>query len=232
MIDAAIDLSGIERKLDLMIDAAKNPAPAMRTFGTYLRGRIKGAFATEGPPLAAATLAHRASAGAKKVEKGLSRALARANVAVKRQEAEQGRQALIALFGGRQSAKVRRPGYKIVARRKAALAKFRRRRRGGFVATTDANLKDRQKVDAATDKAIAAAVNQPILGRAADTIRAKVKGDTLTVDSRWEILDAHHKGATVGHGAKLPARPRVELEEGDMDVLVEVMRNHLLVAFE
>jgi phage gpG-like protein len=68
-----------------------------------------------------------------------------------------------------------------------------------------------------------------VLGSMASSMFSKIAKGTLIVDSKILWAGAHNEGDTVGHGARLPARPFNYLEEIDVEVLTEVLISRMLV---
>ena len=70
------------------------------------------------------------------------------------------------------------------------------------------------------------------LGNLAHSFESKITNGTLVRRSRVAWAAVHNEGGRVGHGARVPARPFLFLEEEDVDVLVEILRNRMLLALE
>ncbi|MEO9194596.1 MAG: hypothetical protein ABI445_13130, partial [Polyangia bacterium] len=74
MLTVTVDVGGLERKLDLMIDISTDLTPALRRIGGYLKAETKRRFAEQNfAPLAASTLANRASKGIRALDRKLQR---------------------------------------------------------------------------------------------------------------------------------------------------------------
>lgn len=70
-----------------------------------------------------------------------------------------------------------------------------------------------------------------VLGRIAQSIKTKYGTLELEVSSHIPWAGAQNEGATVGHGAQLPARPFLYVTAEDVAVLVEIVNNCLEDAF-
>jgi phage gpG-like protein len=71
-----------------------------------------------------------------------------------------------------------------------------------------------------------------ILGTLDRTLGMKVDGDKVRVYSKALISGIHNDGGTAGHGARIPARPFLELKQADIDLFVEACREQALAAWE
>jgi hypothetical protein len=69
-----------------------------------------------------------------------------------------------------------------------------------------------------------------ILGRGEASVYSKKGRSSLEVGSRIPWWGAQNEGATVGHGARLPARPNIYVEPIDVDVLLEILVNKAVAA--
>jgi phage gpG-like protein len=66
-----------------------------------------------------------------------------------------------------------------------------------------------------------------LLGKLAGTIRSSIKKNTLTVFSQVEWAGTHNDGGTGGHGAKIPERKFLYLEDDDLAVLATILEGEL-----
>jgi hypothetical protein len=140
------------------------------------------------------------------------------------------------LFGGEDGLDVTRS--RGVRNRLAVLAEFNRRHR-------IADLKERTDLPALTLKqavslggremrAVARAVGRPILGGLPRTLEVEVGPGSVTLRSHtgraW--TDTQNQGGPAGHGAQMPKRETVAVEADDLEVLVELLEEHHIQAFE
>ncbi|HZU84107.1 MAG TPA: phage virion morphogenesis protein [Polyangiaceae bacterium] len=226
-----VEAAGLERKLTLVADAAKKLDPALRTFDRYLRARVRSRFEQEGPgwaPLATSTLAHRRQAAMAALERKLGRDVRRAGKSYARRFGALDQLGL----GGLDRQRAR--SMLAVQRRVTTLAEFRRIMAGG---SASASLfegrtaeKQRQSLAGRIGRAEAHA-NEKVLGRIAGSIRSTIKNGTLTVESRIPWAGVHNEGGRAGK-ANIPARPFLYLDGEDLDVLTEILANHLLLHLE
>ncbi len=230
-------------------DIGLDPAKARRVvsaslglFASYFRKRIHYRYLAQGPGWApnkdaTAALAMRAAHVKnltehrlrRKLEKDLRRAQMRANT---------GKGSLVAIY-----------------RRKAVLDEFKRQQAGGVVdkagkftgSAADkkknaaiAALSGKTKGDLRLQKSVAgladrmqrqqAQVSSRILGRSESALTSKLGRNFYEVANRISWYMAQEAGGTVGHGAKIPARPAIYADETDLDVLQEILINKSLAA--
>lgn len=216
----ALELDGVRRRFGLLAKSAADLTPALRTFDRYYRARVAQRFASEGPgwpPRTGATVARAGSAtapagrAAQEVRRKLSRAYASA----------QKRHGAGKLSEDR------------VASAHAALVELKRQRQGGTLGQQQgAAARLEQRVGRMREQAAGRAAGGRTLGKIAGSIASSIKAGTLTVESKAPWAGAHNDGATVGHGAKLPARPFLFLDDTDREMFAEILRNHMLVEWE
>ena len=72
-----------------------------------------------------------------------------------------------------------------------------------------------------------------ILGGLADTIGMTLtEGDTgIRVYSKAYIGKIHNEGGVAGHGARIPARPFLALQARDVELMVQILREHMIDAW-
>jgi hypothetical protein len=131
-----------------------------------------------------------------------------------------------------------------VARRVAVLREFQRQISGGVVEGSVRGSKKTKAIAAflrgslasrQLQKSVAglqqrqqraeAQASSRILGRSEASIYSKRSRNSLEVGSRIPWFGAQNEGATVAHGAKLPARPAIYVEPIDVEVLLEIVLN-------
>jgi phage gpG-like protein len=221
MLTLSFNVDGVQRKVKTLARTAKDVEPALKIFDRYYKVRLDERFLSQGPgwpPRADSTEAHSAHRG--------RQVKALAEHQLKRKLAKELRRALRRQRLGKGTAAA-------ADRRYLVLKEFERQMAGGMVgrqAGADKRLEKsvgglRERRARAEQKA-----SERLLGRIPSSMFSKVAKGTLTVDSKIPWAGAHNEGDTVGHGAKLPARPFNYLEPVDVDVLVEILVNRMLVA--
>lgn len=247
MWTVVVELDGLNRKLDTFADSAGDLEKPLGIFGAHLRRRALERYKAQNfAPLAESTIEKRALKGmhslGRKLQGDVRKALRRARQA--RQREPKG--FLARLLDQKQSLaledalSVQTRG---VQNRLAVLAEFQRhhglnwgKKGGTFADRIQAKpLTFKQNISLAQReaRAVMRAVNQPILGGLPRTLVVVVESGTVTLRSatheKWS--EAHNQGATVGHGSKLPKRETIKLESDDVEVLVAILKHHLLLPF-
>lgn len=224
MIRLNVNVDGVNHVFDTLALNVSDLAPVLKKIGGYLRKKAVARYKTQGfAPLADSTVAKREQRGLKALEKKLSGD-------VKRAADKSGKGAsngLIAALIAGQS--------KTVNNKRNVLAEFRARHRRRLSLRSQfsgqplsvkqlAGLEQREK------KAIEKSVKRPILGRLSSSLVIEVNGGTVTLASRvggWS--DVHNSGGTAGHGAKIPKRETIRLDNEDIPVIVEMLKEHQLL---
>ena len=121
--------------------------------------------------------------------------------------------------------------------RLAVLAEFTRKHRKGSSRLMEAanaqplTLKQSQSLAVRTVRAVSKAVGRPILGGLPETLEVEVNGATVTLASRtrkhW--TDVHNEGGEAGRGAKIPQRQTIVLEDSDVEILISMLKAHMLL---
>lgn len=207
----SFDLSVSEPRLfsDLE-ERARNWKPVLKRWTGFLKAQSKAKFDGALAPLAASTLEkyqHTRTSkvtAAGKVRTSYAKNLARQ---LKRREGGQAlTEALDRLKSGDLSADT--GGNKALARLQKALAKASAGKRVGG---------DRRKLQ-----------GHKILGKLAGALVGSINVDTATVKNAARFSKVQNEGGTVGHGATLPARTTLEINQSDGAVLAEIVIDHLL----
>ena len=249
-----VDTTEGERQLSLLADSLDISAidKALRLYGErWLRQRVQERFDTRPgwPPRKEATQAALArsgggprgaaqSRGDSKMRRKLARDLKRAKARLGRVEdmggfeQERARQSFLAAQGKRSQSMsaVIRSRLAAVERRETTLREFERLAAGG-TADAEHSLFGPDKRGAKQMAKLQGRMGRndqtwrAPLGRIAQSMVLKVKDGRLTYGSEIAWAGAHNEGATVGHGAKLPARPFAFLEPVDLEVLVAMLMN-------
>ena len=221
---ARVDSSGIERTFNTIATNAKQLDAPLKIFDRYFRSKVAQRFAAEGPgwPARKETKEQVAKRGEaayataiRKLKNKLAVALEKATKKVR-------------LGGGERSVAA-------MARRHAALREFERQVSGGKLGgKTDlkaAKLEGRI-VGMRTKAQTSAIKSTQLLGRLANSIASKINKGSLMVFSRPEWSGVQNDGGPVGRGATLPPRPFMFLEDDDLDILSDILINHLLLMVE
>lgn len=219
----AINTTVGRRRLEAVVERLSNLTPILRRFGVYLRAKAKQRFDSEGPgwaPLAQETghgLIHRFTGRVTRLGS------LRETTALKQLRTQLKRQ-------------VRKDT--VDARVLGAFERATRSTGGGRLGElVRAHVRDEKlkgqllRIAKDLDRAQAgkqrsgkrAIARHHLLGRLASSIRASVKKKELFVMSIVPWAGIHNVGGTGGHGAHIPARTFLELEDADVDVLRDLV---------
>lgn len=212
------------RRIEAMVDKLSDLAPILRRFGAYLRAKTKARFESEGPgwaPLAQSTAHRLIHTFTGKVTKG---GALRESVHLRRL-----RQQL------RRDVKADR----LDARVLTAFERAMRSTGGGTLGEAVrahvrgqkyerqllslAKALDRARVGKRAKQKRAITRHHRLLGKLASTIRAQVTKSELVVRSIVDWAGVHNEGGPAGHGADVPARTFLEIEDHDVDALSELI---------
>lgn len=223
-----IDASGVSRKMILLVDATKDINAPLRQFGKYLRNKSKQKFANEGPgwePLADSTKERLEHTRTGRIT---AQGKIRASVVPKIQRyLKTSVKDLV-----KQELKVK---HRFNSNLELALLRKEKQER---------QLKTLEKLESDIEKMKAKPLDKrrrgkkaiekhKLLGRLASTLTAEVKNSVLVVRSKaGEIGKIHNEGGVAGHGAKIPARTFLELDDDDVKVLKALLEHHLLASIE
>jgi hypothetical protein len=121
--------------------------------------------------------------------------------------------------------------------RLAVLTEFTQRHRSAknrLEAGADAKpltLKMQQSLALRTMRSVSKKVAKPILGKLPATLEVLVSGAKMTLASRtgqhW--TEIHNEGGQAGSGSKIPARPTIFIEDSDLEILVALLKDHMLL---
>lgn len=236
MLTVLVDIDGVEHKFDTLAHLSSDLAPVLRRFGAHLRRRAADRYAAQDmEPLAAATVAKRAQRGLRAFESKLTGDVRRAQ----RKTQEQAPRGVLARLFGLGGARDIGSGSRAVQSRLAVLAEFQARHgrrtelaaRGGL---KPLSFKQTLSIGAREDRAVAKAVGAPILGKLAGSLVVEVDGANVTLTSRtkgeWSAV--HNDGGTAGRGARIPQRETIKIEEQDLELFAELLKEHHLAAFD
>ena len=215
-----LDLAGAERKFALATASVKDLTPALRAFDRYLAAKVRKRFERGGPgwaPPAAVTLERRRG-------KAHASLLRRLGAEAWRTDERQAK-ALERTSGDDGKREKQRARFAATLRKKfATVAELRRHLSGE--ATESLSEKLAPRVARAEAKA------QRQLGRLAGSFKSTIRGGTLTRESTVPWAGVHNEGGTGAHGAQIPARPFLYLEDDDVDALVGILQDRMLLAME
>lgn len=200
--------------------AALSLKSALRIFDTYYRRRIAQRFASEGPGWPP-----RVAVGddAQKTRDEKVRALAEHKLKVKLFRELRRAQSRLSRGKGTTAA---------LLRRARVVEEFKKQVSGDqspFYSSDKRAMKSVGKLRERFGRAEAAA-SARLLGRMPSAMRSKISGLVLTVINTISWSGAQNEGATVGHGAKLPARPFNYLDATDVEVFAEIVENLIIAA--
>jgi len=235
-----VNIDGMVKKFDTLAETSRDLDEPLKKFGLYLRKRAVERYkAQDFAPLAESTLAARAKRGVGALENKLSsdvrKALARQNVS-----APKAKQSFIdKLMGTPPIGMVTAPS-RGVRNRMAVLAEYQRRHNRGSAGLAGAakgqelSLKQMASLEGREARAVAKAVGRPILGKLASTLKVEVARDSVTLISKtsegW--TEVHNLGGTAGRGAKIPQRETVKIEQHDLEILGEILKEHMLLSIQ
>ena len=241
MLTVTVNIEGVSRKFDTLAETADDLSPALKRFGGYLKKMALKRYAEQAfPGLAQSTLDRRAQKGIKSLEKKLERDFRKAKSRAWDQRRAAGlaprgalartlaRLTLGDLMGAQAVASSRG-----VQNRLRVLEEFRRRHRGGD-APGKLTAKQEASLTAREERAVAKAVGGPILGQLPRTLVVKVERGKVTLESRTyqKFSEVHNKGGTAGHGAHIPKRETIKVDETDLQIFAGILIEEMLAPFE
>ena len=228
-ISMVVDATGARKRFDLLTDSYKDLTPVLAELSKFKQGKISELFASSGngkwPP--------RSERSEQRGSARTAALLERAPETLKRKLGREYGRALKRQARGKGKANT-------VARRAFVLAEFERQVESGHLNVAAFEHEDKRLQKSVRGLATRmgraearAAARGQALGALPQTIRAAIKGGTLTIDSSWEspAPRALQDGATVGHGAELPARPFLFWEESDADYFRILLLKRGLIAW-
>lgn len=198
------NVNGVSRVMDAIVDSVSELDKVLARFGKYMRLKVQKAFQNQGPGWPALS-EHSVQRNQGKNLVNLENKLKRD---VKRAEK-----------------KAKKPG--TVERRLSVLAEFRRLEAGGSLDKSLLTEKQQKSLLGRVERAKKDA-SEKMLGKVAASIKTSIKNGTLTVESKIPWAGVHNEGGPAGHGANIPKREFLALDEEDLDVL----ENFLLDAID
>jgi len=232
-----VDVSGMRRKWKLVMDAASDLDEPLRQFGRYLREKSKRRFQAQGPgwpELASSTqerLEHTrvaritASGGLRaSAEKAVLRKLRRE---LKSVPAYQAAKKELDRVLGRSAATG--PARALLG----TVAEMTRERHNQTLEQLKDDLARHDKKKAGKKRAgKKKAASHRLLGRLASTLRASVRRNLLTVESKVPWAGVHNEGGSAGHGSHIPKRTFLEIDDEDFEVLRHLLGEYLVEEME
>lgn len=242
MFSVTVNIDGIERKMNTLANTAGDLSTALKRMGGHLKARAQERYEAQSfAPLAQSTLRARAQEGLRVLERKLEtdyrKAKRKAFQSARDKRAPRGaiatalaRLTLSDLVPERASVLSSRG----VQNRLKILEEFRRRHRGGEggAALSEKQAKSLGDREA---RAIGRQVGKPILGGLSRTLVVRLDGrGSVTLWSRTfqHFSDVHNRGGSAGHGAKIPQRMTVTVDDHDIDVFIEILREELLLPIQ
>jgi hypothetical protein len=239
MFTVAVDVGGAVRKLETLAVSVEDLERPLKIFGDYMKRRAMERYQAQNfEPLAEATVHGRVKKGLASMESKLKGDL---NKAVKRSAKRRPPRGLLervfASGAGRGIDTALGSMSRGAKNRLAVLTEFTQRHRAGknrMEAAADGKpltLKMQQSLAVRTMRAVSKKVGKPILGKLPETLEAQVSGAVMTLASRttrhW--TEIHNEGGQAGSGSKIPKRETVTIEDSDLDVLVALLKAHMLL---
>lgn len=236
MFTISVEVDGVIRKYDTLANSARDLEPALKKFGGYLKKRALERYrAQDFAPLAPSTVEKRAQKGLRTVERKLNRDVRRAvdGAGAKVSPTPSG------AFARMLATSIATTGSKTVQKRIALLAEFQRRRRRSMSLRAQAggvelSFKQQLALSKSEQKAMEKSVGAPILGKLIQSLTVETDRGTVTLASRsrGEWTDVHNSGGEAGRGAKIPKRETIKVESQDLDVFLEILKEHHLAPLE
>lgn len=220
-ITLTVNTEGAEHKIQAIVDSLEDLKPALAAFNLYKRKQVQEIFDAEGPGWLA-TKREQSDNHADVAEKRIAASKQLADQMLRKKLKRDVQRAQKRELKGKGTAEA-------VARRYAVLKEFERLAAGGsptYGTTGDAKLdKSVHGLRNRMQKAHTKVANRK-LGRMASSIQSKLTKYDLTIQSIIPWSQAHNKGATVGHGAKLPQRQFLDITDQDIKMLIQIIEDH------
>lgn len=233
----SVNLDGLNRKFDTLADSAGDLEKPLAILGARLKQKaLKRYKAQNFAPLAESTINKRGQRGmqslGRKLHSDVRKAMGRAR------KARGPRGLLERLLTSKAMEDMLSSQTRGVKNRLAVLQEFERHldplglkeQAQGQKLT----LKQQASLSQREARAVMRAVSKPILGGLDKTLVVIVRDGSVTLESatHQEWSEAQNSGGAVGHGAQLPARRTVFLEQDDITFFEAVLKAHLLLPFE
>lgn len=248
MFTLIVDADGLYKKLDLAVSRVQDLDRPLRKFGAHLKRRsIERYRAQNFAPLSRGTLEHRAGKGLRSLERKLSRDVRKA--LKKEGGGEQPPRGLLQraleIVKAEPAPIVAGGTSRGVKNRLSALQAFQeqrgfqhgRRKNQSILMVSGAaplSLRAQASLSKREERAVAKAVNKPILGGLPGTLEVEVSLGTVTLRSHTDRpwTEIHNDGGQAGNSATIPKRETIRVEESDLKVLTDLLKDYLLEPLE
>lgn len=236
-----VSVDGALKRIQTCAIATSDLQKPLAIIGGHLRKNARARYEAQAfTPLADATIKARAARGLRKLEVKLEGDLRKANARAQRARTPRGLMAIV--LGSSDTKRELQKATRGQTNRRAVLAEYQRlavkrvsaqRREGGFARIVGAerlSVKQRLSLGKRMGRAVAKAIDGPILGKWPNTYHLEVDGDSVTFGAftgdHW--TETQNKGGPAGHGAKIPERLTIELTQADLDFALSVLKDHCL----
>lgn len=237
MLTVKYDDGGVPQSLELMADSFAELGPVFRPYAKYMRTQVDQVFKSSGQ----GEWAQRAEASQAQYDDTKQSRIAKleankyASLASRlRSETKRARRGFIKASGSGADSKLTKRRLRSVERYEAQQQELQRLTQGGERSGDRSFKKFYGRVERRDQRAaemIAAVESGQLLGRIANSFNISWDKSSWTMRSEIPWAGAHESGATVGHGAKLPARPFLHWTRERLDKFVELANAHVLAAF-
>ena len=121
-----------------------------------------------------------------------------------------------------------------VQNRLKVLEEFRRRHRRGAQGGGQLTTAQTKGLNAREARAVARQVGKPILGGLTRSLVISVGSSSVTLSSRTfeKFSEVHNEGGSAGHGATIPERMTLTVEDRDLDIFADILRDEMLSPLE
>jgi phage gpG-like protein len=225
---------GVEESLNLAIDALSDLTPIFNRFMAWLRPEIDKVFQQQGPGWPerkeSSEAEHKRTLPAK-----IAEIRARALNPLQRSVLRSYRRAEKRLGKTSSTSDLYAKRQKTLAKQKRQADEIKRINAGGAVGVEKEFSKLGQRVQKYRDTAegkVAALERGELLGRIANSIRALVNGNVLTIESMIDWAGVHNDGGVAGKGARIPERKFLEWTPERLAKFVEIAQQYVIEKLE
>lgn len=217
------NVNGITKTIDVIVDSLKDVNEVLSRFGKYLRLKAGRKFSEQGPgwsELKKSSVTRKVRASRTQLEKKLKKELAKAET-----RAATDKIVTYVSPGGQSFQILKKQGtQKSVDNKRAILEEFKRLESGGSVPS---GLNEKKEAKLKERISRADAKGKRILGNLSNSIKASVSKGTLIIRSEVPWSAVHNDGGSAGHGAQLPKREFLAVDEEDLDILESFLLEHI-----
>jgi hypothetical protein len=241
-----VDADGVYKKFDLAVDRVQDLDRPLKKFGAHLKRRAIERYKGQNfAPLARATLEARGAKGLRSLERKLSGDVRKAQRRAGGEPLPKGLLGRALAIIAAEPAPIAAGMSRGVRNRQSVLQTFQEqqgfrhgsRKNQSILMSAGAaplSLKAQASLDKRTERAVAKAVNKPILGGLPGTLEVEVSLGSVTLrshtDKPWTAV--HNDGGAAGNSATIPKRETVRVDESDLAVLAELLKEHVLGPLE